>query len=574
MATKAFWEPQVALFQPVPIVQINSSSYRLASSIDEATHPTTRFQCRFQSADGILDSQTTLSEYPFNYEYVAWRKDDFPMIDTEGDDDRSVIMLSTLLFSCPIPAQFQPLLDNEMSTPVPMLYLDIIPIRVPVRTKEVILTVNHTGPKAYKKLDQMDLGTTFGDDNILPDWKDAGRWSNLPICPRNLHPPESIQPPKAPPKKYKLSACTWTAASYSRRGDATTLSDSVDRLREWITFHAMVGVEHFFIYDNTDPSSNNTDVRDVCNEFPSSMVTYHSWPCKVCNNNRPAHASPGERSSQYAAEASCRERYGPVSEWLSFLDVDEYLVPMRPDKSGSYSWQGILDSEDMRNVSVLQFLSSRSRPRVDLMDELEDQSSCRDPNEKKNKKYPNTDKCIARKPGETFLKTYNCEYIRPPKPFRFERARKQIYRPSFVKSHYVHYSLVTSRHAETYSEFQQREPNGRYMSQATGRTWQNSLPEVFANELSTGNLVHARSVLPVETRRRSHECKLYSPFSCLMGYICEDTVKFDDEKHKENVFQNPDGTYCNCWKNNVVEDFLVPQLEKRLQELRDKRRVP
>lgn len=40
----------------------------------------------------------------------------------------------------------------------------------------------------------------------------------------------------------------------------------------------------------------------------------------------PAQKSPGERSSQYAAESSCRERYGSLTEWLSFIDTDEYMV--------------------------------------------------------------------------------------------------------------------------------------------------------------------------------------------------------------------------------------------------------
>jgi hypothetical protein len=42
--------------------------------------------------------------------------------------------------------------------------------------------------------------------------------------------------------------------------------------------------------------------------------------------NRPAHKSPGERSSQYAAESSCRERHGELTEWLTFIDTDEYMV--------------------------------------------------------------------------------------------------------------------------------------------------------------------------------------------------------------------------------------------------------
>jgi len=30
--------------------------------------------------------------------------------------------------------------------------------------------------------------------------------------------------------------------------------------------------------------------------------------------------------------------------------------------------------------------------------------------------------CLAKRANETYFKTYNCEYIKPPKPERFQRA--------------------------------------------------------------------------------------------------------------------------------------------------------
>lgn len=50
----------------------------------------------------------------------------------------------------------------------------------------------------------------------------------------------------------------------------------------------------------------------------------------------------------------------------------------------------------------------------------------------------------------------------------------------------------------------------------------------------------------------------------MMGFLCEDDVEFVDELHKNNVFHNLDGSFCNCWKNNVVEEVLVPKLESLL----------
>ena len=86
-------------------------------------------------------------------------------------------------------------------------------------------------------------------------------------------------------------------------------------------------------------------------------------PSLCSNNNRPNHPNPGERSSQYAAEASCRERYGPNADWLAFIDTDEYLVPMKSD-----TWSQVLDDMDARNMKILKMRSSRGRPRMELME--------------------------------------------------------------------------------------------------------------------------------------------------------------------------------------------------------------
>ena len=121
------------------------------------------------------------------------------------------------------------------------------------------------------------------------------------------------------PKPHRMVVCTWSSASYQRRGNAVVVRDSRARLREWILFHKSVGVDHIYVYDNS-PASNVTgsqeDLESVAKEFPNDLVTYLRWPCKVCSNNRPMHKNPGDRSSQYAAEASCRERYGPMTEWM------------------------------------------------------------------------------------------------------------------------------------------------------------------------------------------------------------------------------------------------------------------
>ena len=51
----------------------------------------------------------------------------------------------------------------------------------------------------------------------------------------------------------------------------------------------------------------------------------------------------------------------------AIIDTDEYLVPLKANDEGKYNWNTVLDEMDIRKMSVLKFLSSRAKPRVDLM---------------------------------------------------------------------------------------------------------------------------------------------------------------------------------------------------------------
>ena len=124
------------------------------------------------------------------------------------------------------------------------------------------------------------------------------------------------------------------------------MDDTVLRLREWLIFHQLVGFEHVVIYDNTQglDDYHQSPIYQVLKEFPEDFVTHQPWPARICNNHRPGHASPGERSSQYAAEASCRERYGPLTTWMAFIDTDEYLTPMsKSENVADTTWIPILE---------------------------------------------------------------------------------------------------------------------------------------------------------------------------------------------------------------------------------------
>lgn len=399
-------EPQIALFQPISLkhqhlinrdikddqVKHQDSQYTVSND-KEATIRETRFQCRFKlyKNSKLVQEQTTFSQYPFNYEYITWRKRMDAMFEPSGKG-MAQFWLSSLEFHCPLPSSIQK--DIKDGT---QLYLDIATIRTPVRSGGV-WDLKELGDQAW------NVYEAWGRNITVPSVDSSTRWENIRIP---LKKPD-IKPKQKP---HKLVACTWTSAAHNRRGDAVTITDGKDRLREWITFNLLVGFDHVVIYDNTAANTNSTNLKEVTDLFDPRHVTRIEWPCKICNNNRPAHDDPGERSSQYAAEASCRARFGPGTEWMANLDPDEYLVPM-----GKYeNWKEILKIIDEdENRKVIKFKSTRARPRLQLLEPFFDPANDQCPSKEKvdHVKGGGIASCLARKPNVTFLSLFNCDYIK------------------------------------------------------------------------------------------------------------------------------------------------------------------
>lgn len=360
-AEMKYWEGQLALFQPVALKRLtNTTDYNKEDTVEYrlSTHEEadsdaleTRFRCRYKVIDYEQRTVTyqgeTLSVYPFNYEFVNWRKKKRTML--EDGKEQSMFWLSPLMFQCPIP---ETLLHHATMN---RLLLNVIPIRTPPRRNDrdgFFFHKGHGGPMTF------NASEAYGDEYVLENAKDSGRWENLPVCALEPLPEiaESYPSKKAEhilqsalsveksvvgnnhmpntKKHHRLVACTWTSAIHQRRGNERRISDGKSRLREWIAFHLDAGFDHMYIFDNTganstifrlknelDPDFGNVsgpltdayrikdDLSSVTDLFPTSKVTRIDWPATICNNNRPAHDDPGERSSQYAAEAACRVRY-------------------------------------------------------------------------------------------------------------------------------------------------------------------------------------------------------------------------------------------------------------------------
>ena len=81
--------------------------------------------------------------------------------------------------------------------------------------------------------------------------------------------------------------------------------------KEWIEWHLSQGVEKFYVYDNE--SSDGT--KEILQPYiDSGVVEYKYWP--------------GYRR-QLAAYDDCLAHYRLSSRWIAFIDLDEFIVPLK-----------------------------------------------------------------------------------------------------------------------------------------------------------------------------------------------------------------------------------------------------
>ncbi|MEG4457132.1 FkbM family methyltransferase [Microcoleus sp. N9_A1] len=126
-------------------------------------------------------------------------------------------------------------------------------------------------------------------------------WNSEPLLRDNPNGKAGTEPQEENIRnKCKLSVCA-------------ILKNEAPYLIEWLEFHKIAGVERFYLYDN-----NSTDnPLDVVRPYiQSKEVVWHEWQIR-----------PG----QVQAYDHCLKTYRHESEWMAFIDLDEFLVPTEQD---------------------------------------------------------------------------------------------------------------------------------------------------------------------------------------------------------------------------------------------------
>jgi hypothetical protein len=117
-------------------------------------------------------------------------------------------------------------------------------------------------------------------------------------------------------KQFTLAPCDRTAPPLFDLTIAAIVRNEAPYLREWIEFHALVGVGHFYIYDN-DSNDGSADILEHYRR--KGLVTVLPWP------------SIGGWNGQTAAYAHATAAYRKAARWMAFIDVDEFLFPETGD---------------------------------------------------------------------------------------------------------------------------------------------------------------------------------------------------------------------------------------------------
>lgn len=96
--------------------------------------------------------------------------------------------------------------------------------------------------------------------------------------------------------KYKVSLCL-------------IFKNEASFLKEWLDYHLTVGVEHFYLYNNNSDDNYDEVLKPYVDK---GLVTFINWPYD---------------HSQFKAYQHCYENYRNETNWISFLDADEFFVP-------------------------------------------------------------------------------------------------------------------------------------------------------------------------------------------------------------------------------------------------------
>ena len=100
-------------------------------------------------------------------------------------------------------------------------------------------------------------------------------------------------------------------------------------LKEWIEYHKLVGVEHFYLYNNM---SNDNYLEILSPYIRSNEVTLIDWPDRAAKEPRKHKDYVWVSTTQVPAYQHAFQLDKNSSKWMTAIDLDEFIVPVKEEK--------------------------------------------------------------------------------------------------------------------------------------------------------------------------------------------------------------------------------------------------
>lgn len=142
----------------------------------------------------------------------------------------------------------------------------------------------------------------------------------VPVIAMTAHPTQADGKTEHPnvEKKHKLSVCA-------------LFKNEAPYLKEWLEYHRMVGVDHFYLYDN---GSRDRPFDVLMPYIKEGVVTLTRWPDRVGTRDD-EQVEHWVFSTQLPAYGHAIKRLAAnESQWIILLDVDEFMVPVAANSVG------------------------------------------------------------------------------------------------------------------------------------------------------------------------------------------------------------------------------------------------
>ncbi len=100
-------------------------------------------------------------------------------------------------------------------------------------------------------------------------------------------------------------------------------------MREWLEYHLLVGVDHFYLYDQ----DGGEEAKIILKPYEDSgLVTRHQWT-RYDGTKYDGPTRFYQTNKNHLAFAHCAQHYGNQVCWIMKIDVDEFLYPPRGEEN-------------------------------------------------------------------------------------------------------------------------------------------------------------------------------------------------------------------------------------------------